>query len=105
MTYHVDEQGYFGDFGGAFIPEMLHPNIEELQECYRCIISDPEFDSEFRQLLADYAGRPTPLFRADRLSARFGFGVYLKREDLLHTGAHKINNTIGQILLAQRLGR
>lgn len=105
MTYHVDSRGYYGPYGGAFIPEMLHPNIEELQEQYLLIMDEPEFKAEFDQLLKDYVGRPTPLYLAKRLSERYGFKVYLKREDLCHTGAHKINNTIGQILLAKRLGK
>ncbi len=105
MNYDSDSRGYFGEFGGAFIPEMLQPNIEELQKRYLSIIADPGFQAEFQGLLSEYAGRPTPLFHAERLSAKYGFKVYLKREDLLHTGAHKINNTIGQILLAKRLGK
>jgi len=105
MNYDADARGYFGEFGGAFIPEMLQPNIEELQKKYLLIMSDPRFQAEFEELLSEYAGRPTPLFRAERLSSRFGLRIYLKREDLLHTGAHKINNTIGQILLAERLGK
>ncbi len=100
-----DERGYFGKFGGAFIPEMLYPNVEELRLCYREILASPEFQTAFRQLLRDYVGRPTPLFFAARLSERHGLRIYLKREDLCHTGAHKINNTIGQILLAQYLGK
>lgn len=99
------EQGYYGQFGGAFIPEMLHRNVEELRTRYRDIINDTAFQKEFRQLLCDYAGRPTPLYLAQRLSERYKTTIYLKREDLCHTGAHKINNTIGQILLAQRLGK
>lgn len=101
----VDEHGYYGEFGGAFIPEMLHPNVEELRRVYRDIEADPEFQREFQQLLRDYVGRPTPLYLAERLSEKYGTTVYLKREDLCHTGAHKINNTIGQILLAKRLGK
>jgi tryptophan synthase beta chain len=99
------EQGYYGSFGGAYIPEMLHPNVLELQQQYRNIINDPAFQQEFQQLLKDYVGRPTPLFLAERLSDKYGATIYLKREDLCHTGAHKINNTIGQILLAGRLGK
>ncbi|MDP4262653.1 MAG: tryptophan synthase subunit beta [Bacteroidota bacterium] len=98
-------QGYYGSFGGAFIPEMLHRNVEELRTKYLAIISEPGFQKEFRDLLKDYAGRPTPLYHAKRLSEQFGTTIYLKREDLCHTGAHKINNTIGQILLAERLGK
>ena len=98
-------QGYYGKFGGAYIPEMLHRNVEELRLRYLDIIYEEEFQREFRQLLTDYAGRPTPLYFAKRLSEKYGSKIFLKREDLCHTGAHKINNTIGQILLAQRLGK
>jgi len=101
----VDSRGYYGNYGGAYIPEMLYPNIEELKEKYLTIIDDPKFQTEFRRLLNVYAGRPTPLYPAQRLSERYGANIYLKREDLCHTGAHKINNTIGQILLAQKLGK
>ena len=104
-NFAVDEHGYYGEFGGAFIPEMLYPNVKVLQEQYLSIMHEPAFQQEFQQLLKDYVGRPTPLFLAERLSARYGVPVYLKREDLCHTGAHKINNTIGQILLALRLGK
>jgi tryptophan synthase beta chain len=104
-TYHADERGYYGEFGGSFVPEMLYPNMVELQERYLEIMNDPVFVKEFNQLLKDYVGRPTPLYRAERLSRRYGARIYLKREDLNHTGAHKINNTIGQILLAKRLGK
>jgi tryptophan synthase beta chain len=100
-----DENGYYGEFGGAYIPEMLYQNVEHLKSAYLSIIGDPVFQKEFHALLKDYVGRPTPLFLAERLSERFGSTIYLKREDLCHTGAHKINNTIGQILLAQRLGK
>ncbi len=100
-----DPDGFYGQFGGAFIPEMLHPNVEELRRCYLDIIGSEEFQTEFRALLKDYAGRATPLYFAKRLSQRYGTKIYLKREDLCHTGAHKINNTVGQILLAQRLGK
>ncbi|HMU47081.1 MAG TPA: tryptophan synthase subunit beta [Chitinophagaceae bacterium] len=102
---HPDEQGYYGKFGGAYIPEMLHSNIEELRTRYLEIINEETFQEEFQQLLRDYVGRPTPLYRATRLSERYKANIYLKREDLCHTGAHKINNTIGQILLAERLGK
>jgi len=105
MSFAVSEQGFFGEFGGAYVPEMLYPNVRELQERYLEIINSTDFGREFSALLADFAGRPTPLFHAKRLSERCGAQVLLKREDLLHTGAHKINNTIGQILLAKRLGR
>ena len=100
-----DQHGYYGHFGGAYIPEMLHRNVEELRSSYLDAINDDAFQQEFRGLLKDYAGRPTPLYHATRLSELYGTAIYLKREDLCHTGAHKINNTIGQILLAQRLGK
>ena len=100
-----DIEGYYGDFGGAYIPEMLYQNVEQLRSSYLEIMHDPLFQLEFNQLLADYVGRPTPLFYAQRLSEQFNTKIYLKREDLCHTGAHKINNTIGQILLAIRLGK
>lgn len=105
MNYHVNEQGYYGDFGGAYIPEMLYPNIEDLRSRYLTLIEEPAFKAEMDKLLADYVGRPSPLYKAERLSERYGASIYLKREDLNHTGAHKINNTIGQILLAERLGK
>lgn len=100
-----DAQGYYGSFGGAYIPEMLHRNVSELQQQYVTIMESPAFQQQFSQLLQDYVGRPTPLFLAERLSEKYGATIYLKREDLCHTGAHKINNTIGQILLAERLGK
>lgn len=100
-----DEHGYYGQFGGAYIPEMLHRNIEELQEKYLDIIYEDSFQKEFLHLLQDYVGRPTPLYFAKRLSKKYNTTIYLKREDLCHTGAHKINNTIGQILLAKKLGK
>src|SRR4026208_2211209 len=104
-TYrHPNAQGYYGKFGGAYVPEMLHRNVEELQMKYLDIINDASFQKEFRELLKDYAGRPTPLFWAKRLSEKYNTKIFLKREDLCHTGAHKINNTIGQILIAERLG-
>jgi tryptophan synthase beta chain len=105
MKFSVNEHGYYGDFGGAYIPEMLHPNVQELQENYLKIIYEEDFQKELQELLKDYAGRETPLYLAKRLSEKYGATIYLKREDLCHTGAHKINNTIGQILLAQRLGK
>lgn len=105
MKYSVDEHGYYGQFGGAFIPEMLYPNIKELQENYLKIISEAGFQKAYLYLLNDYAGRPTPLFYAARLSEKYNTNIYLKREDLCHTGAHKIDNTIGQILIAERLGK
>ncbi len=105
IRFSVDERGYYGEFGGAFIPEMLYPNVHELQQNYLMIINEPGFQQAFHQLLRDFAGRPTPLFLAERLSEKYGVTIYLKREDLCHTGAHKVNNTIGQILLAERLGK
>jgi tryptophan synthase beta chain len=105
MNYKVDDKGYYGKFGGAYIPEMLYPNIEQLRENYLSIIGEASFQQEFAKLLKDYVGRPTPLYKASRLSEYYHANIYLKREDLCHTGAHKINNTIGQILLAKRLGK
>ena len=105
MSYHADARGYYGKFGGAFIPEMLYPNVEELRVNYLDILKDPAFQHELHGLLKNYVGRPTPLYLAKRLSAECGASVYLKREDLCHTGAHKVNNTVGQILLARRLGK
>src|SRR5690606_12853502 len=104
-SYHVSEKGYYGEFGGAFIPEMLYPNVEQLRQKYLEVMSDPSFKEEFNQLLKDYVGRPSPLYFAKRMSEKYGTRIYLKREDLNHTGAHKINNTIGQILMARRLGK
>ncbi|CCH56665.1 tryptophan synthase, beta subunit [Fibrisoma limi BUZ 3] len=104
-SFEVSDKGFYGNFGGAFIPEMLYPNVEELRQNYRQIMADPAFQAEFYALLTDYVGRPTPLFLAKRLSEDIGATIYLKREDLCHTGAHKVNNTIGQILMAQRLGK
>ena len=105
MNFSVNEYGYYGNFGGAFIPEMLYPNVKQLQDCYIDIMEDPAFQLEFQQLLKDYVGRPTPLFFSEQLSKQWNTNIYLKREDLCHTGAHKINNTIGQVLLAKRLGK
>jgi tryptophan synthase beta chain len=105
MDYFVNDKGYYGDFGGAYIPEMLYPNVEELRQNYMSIINDESFQEEFKKLLKDYVGRPSPLYLAKRLSSKYHANVFLKREDLNHTGAHKINNTIGQILLAERLGK
>jgi len=105
MKYGVNEQGYYGDFGGAYIPEMLYPNIEELRQQYLEITKDAAFIHEFNQLMRDYVGRPSPLYFAKRTSELYGANIYFKREDLNHTGSHKINNAIGQILLAQRLGK
>lgn len=104
-NFSVNEYGYYGAFGGAFIPEMLYPNVEQLKQQYVQIMAEPSFITECEQLLTDYVGRPTPLFLAERLSEKYKTNIYLKREDLCHTGAHKINNTIGQILLARRLGK
>lgn len=101
----INEKGYYGDFGGAYIPEMLHPNVEELRKHYVQIMQEESFQKEFQQLLKDYVGRPSPLYLAKRLSEHYQTTIYLKREDLNHTGAHKINNTIGQILMAKRLGK
>jgi tryptophan synthase beta chain len=105
MDYHVDQNGFYGEFGGAYIPEMLYPNVKELEERYLGIIESGIFRDEFNMLLKDYAGRPTPLYHARRLSEHYGANIFLKREDLNHTGAHKINNTIGQIILAGHLGK
>lgn len=103
--YQVDEKGYYGQFGGAYIPEMLFPNVDELQSRYLEIMNSPSFKKEYHQLLRDYVGRPTPLYKAKRLSEHYGTTIYLKREDLCHTGAHKVNNTVGQVLLAKALGK
>jgi len=105
MQYSVDSKGFYGEFGGAFIPEMLYANVEELRLRYLDIIGEESFQKEMNHLLKDYVGRPSPLYFAKRLSSHYKANIYLKREDLNHTGAHKINNTIGQILLAQRLGK
>ncbi|MBC8111090.1 MAG: tryptophan synthase subunit beta [Verrucomicrobia bacterium] len=104
-AFSVDEKGYYGSFGGAFIPEMLYPNIEELRNTYLQIMYEPKFQQEYQDLLRNYVGRPTPLYFAKRLSEKYKTNIYLKREDLCHTGAHKVNNTVGQILVAQRLGK
>ncbi|WP_437920883.1 tryptophan synthase subunit beta [Sphingobacterium sp. LRF_L2] len=103
--YQVNDKGYYGPFGGAYVPEMLYPNVEELQQKYLEIMHEESFQQEFHDLLKNYVGRPSPLYFAKRLSERYGANIFLKREDLNHTGAHKINNTIGQILLAERLGK
>jgi len=105
VKYQVNSEGFYGQFGGSFIPEMLHSNISTLSESYRRIIDQPAFQEKFQSLLKDYVGRPSPLYHAERLSEQYGTNIYLKREDLNHTGAHKINNTIGQILLAKELGK
>ena len=103
--YTVDANGYYGDFGGAYIPEILYDNVEALKSSYLTIINDPSFQKEYNDLLRDYAGRPSPLYLAKRLSEKHGCKIYLKREDLNHTGSHKINNALGQILIAQRMGK
>lgn len=105
MKYQVNEKGFYGDFGGAYIPEMLYPNVEELRQNYIQISESDSFQKEFQSLLTEYVGRPTPLYFAERLSEKYNTKIYLKREDLCHTGAHKVNNTIGQILMAKRLGK
>lgn len=105
MKYSVDSRGYYGEFGGAYIPEMLYSSVKALQDRYLSIIESAPFQKEFLYLLHQYAGRPTPLYLAKRLSEKYGGNIFLKREDLCHTGAHKVNNTIGQVLLAQRLGK
>ncbi len=105
MNYNADNKGNYGEFGGAYIPEMLYPNVEELRQNYLKIMDEPSFQKEFDLLLKDYVGRPSPLYFAKRLSEKYNTKIYLKREDLNHTGAHKINNTIGQILMAKRLGK
>ena len=104
-NFHVNEDGYYGKFGGAFIPEMLYPNVENLRQQYLDIIQETSFQEQYQKLLKDYVGRPTPLYKAERLSEHIGTNIYLKREDLCHTGAHKVNNTVGQVLLAKRLGK
>lgn len=104
-NFNVNQDGYYGRFGGAYIPEILHANVENLRNAYLQVIGDESFQKEFNDLLRDYVGRPSPLYYARRLSQKYGTKVYLKREDLNHTGAHKINNTIGQILLARRMGK
>ncbi len=105
MNYQVDEKGYYGRFGGAYIPEILHKCVEDLRRNYLRVLESESFREEYRTLLRDYVGRPSPLYFARRLSERYGCRIYLKREDLNHTGAHKINNTIGQILIARRMGK
>ena len=105
MKYNTDKLGFYGEYGGSFIPELLHRNVAELQENYLKIMESQAFQTEFQNLLRDYVGRPSPLYLAKRLSEKYGAKIYLKREDLNHTGAHKINNTIGQILLAKRMGK
>lgn len=103
--YRVDSNGFYGEYGGAYIPEILYDNVDNLKNAYSRILEDPSFKEEYNQLLRDYVGRPSPLYLTRRLSEKYGCKIYLKREDLNHTGAHKINNTIGQILLARRMGK
>ena len=103
--YQVDDKGFFGKFGGAYVPEILYKCVTELQEAYKPIIESEEFKKEYYALLKDYVGRPSPLYYAKRMSEKYGCQLYLKREDLNHTGAHKINNTIGQILMAKKMGK
>jgi tryptophan synthase beta chain len=105
VTYSIDDEGYYGEFGGAYIPEILYANVESLKKAYKEILNDPAFQQEYHSLLTDYAGRPSPLYLAKRLSEKYGCKIYLKREDLNHTGSHKINNALGQILLARRMGK
>ena len=105
MDYNINKEGYYGEFGGAYIPEILYSNVEQLRNNYLKIMHEPEFRKEFDELMRDYVGRPSPLYYAKRLSEKYGARIYLKREDLNHTGAHKINNTIGQILLARKMGK
>jgi len=105
IPFSVTEDGYYGEFGGAYVPEILYANVESLKNSYREILNDPAFQKEFNELLTDYAGRPSPLYHARRLSEKYGCKIYLKREDLNHTGSHKINNALGQILLARRMGK
>ncbi len=105
MNFYADEEGYFGEFGGAYVPEMLFPAIESLRTSYLAVSKTSEFERELRELLRDYVGRPSPLYRSPRLSERYGCELFLKREDLNHTGSHKINNVLGQVLVARALGR
>ena len=104
-SFLVDQNGYYGEFGGAYIPEILHKCVEDLKNNYLKVLQSDDFKKEFEQLLRDYVGRPSTLYLANRLSEKYGCKIYLKREDLNHTGAHKINNTVGQILLAKRMGK
>ena len=105
MSYQVDEKGFYGEFGGAYVPEILYATVENLKKEYLKVIESEEFQKEYMALLRDYVGRPSPLYLAKRMSEKYGCQLYLKREDLNHTGAHKINNTIGQILLAKKMGK
>lgn len=104
-SFQINENGYYGNFGGTYIPEILHQNVEELRKSYKTIINDESFKKEFSRLLKDYVGRPSPLYLSEKLSKKHGCKIYIKREDLNHTGAHKINNAIGQVLIAQRMGK
>ena len=104
-SFYVDERGYYGEFGGAYVPEILYKVVEDLKEAYLPIIESKEFQKEYYKLLRDYVGRPSPLYYARRMSEKYGCQLYLKREDLNHTGAHKINNTVGQILMAKKMGK
>lgn len=101
----VDSEGFFGEFGGAYVPEILYKCVHDLQDAYMPILQNDDFQKEYHQLLTDYVGRPSPLYYAKRMSERYGCRLYLKREDLNHTGAHKINNTVGQILMAKKMGK
>lgn len=105
VTYQVDENGFYGQFGGAYIPEILYKTVEDLKKAYLPILESEEFKREYHALLKDYVGRPSPLYFAKRMSEKYGCQLYLKREDLNHTGAHKINNALGQILLAKKMGK
>ena len=105
MAYQVDENGFYGDFGGAYVPEILYKTVEDLKKAYLPIIESEEFKQAYHALLKDYVGRPSPLYLANRMSEKYGCQLYLKREDLNHTGAHKINNALGQILLAKKMGK
>ena len=105
VSFLVDKEGYYGEFGGAYVPEILHRCVEELQKTYLTVLQNKDFKQEYDRLLRDYVGRPSPLYQARRLSEKYGCRIYLKREDLNHTGAHKINNSIGQVLLARRMGK
>lgn len=105
MNYNVNENGFYGEYGGSYVPEILYRNVEELKDAYNTILESSSFQKEFRELLRDYVGRPSPLYYARRMSERYGCRLYLKREDLNHTGAHKINNSLGQILIAKKMGK
>ncbi|WP_373835898.1 pyridoxal-phosphate dependent enzyme, partial [Bacteroides heparinolyticus] len=104
-SYHINKDGYYGEFGGAYIPEILHRCVDELTQNYVQVIESEDFKEQYHSLLNDYVGRPSPLYLSPRLSEKYGCNIYLKREDLNHTGAHKINNAIGQVLLAKQMGK